>query len=261
MNVIRPERKLAPNVECFTSTRQGGLSSAPYESMNLAKHVNDTVANVEENRKRLHAFILNQTKHGTATHIHRPVYLTQCHSSRVADFDKSSDIDTQSYDAVISHRVGNPLLIMTADCLPIVIVDGHSPNQHQSEFRYAAIHAGWRGLADNIIAKTLASFDRPLNNPRVWIGPHICAKHFETGGDVVDQLSPYTQSVARNQQTQKYHVDLADIASQQMRQEGIKDIQVSQQCTYCNDILFSFRQAHHMKQADCGRMATVVLAY
>lgn len=270
MKVIFPARSLSQNALCFTTTRSLGKSKPPYDSFNLATHVGDNLDNVEHNRKALYHFTSSCLSNAVASEvlIHQnsvahftPLlpfhFLKQIHSSSVIEYSKFEHCDEPTQipaDAIFSNRLKTPLAVLTADCLPIVLVSN-------STDEYAAIHAGWKGMKAGIIENTIATFDASKNTISAWIGPAICQLHFEVGAEVAEQFAGYAQYIKRNIDTGKWHIDLPAIASQIIRDMGISDVQQSKICSYCCDDLYSFRQATHSKQLECGRMATVIVKY
>jgi YfiH family protein len=140
---------------------------------------------------------------------------------------------------------------MSADCLPIVIACGESG-------KIAAVHAGWRGLVGNFLAKVIACFEYPeaLN---VWLGPHISAANFEVSDAIVECFKPYSNAIMPQKQKGKYVVDLSEIALNQLASLGVMNVQVSPICTYANEDCFSHRRITHLGQLQTGRMATVVV--
>lgn len=265
MRYISPEQALCANVFCFTTTRTGGFSSGAYSSFNLAQHVGDQPEKVEKNRRALSQYLqtaivdeISSIREQTGdfplnkTHYKPLPFLTQVHSSNVLSADED-DISSTPCDGVYSRRVKQALVILTADCLPIILVSTQSNE-------IAAVHAGWKGLVNGVIENALARFSAPRESISVWIGPGICQKHFEVGEELLAKFSNYNAQIVSGE-GQKYHIDLAGIAETILQKQGVINIQRSNACTYCRDDLFSFRRSTHQGLSDCGRMATVVMRY
>ncbi|NQD80956.1 multi-copper polyphenol oxidoreductase, partial [Pseudomonas sp. CrR14] len=121
-------------VRACVTTRAGGVSSAPYDSFNLAAHVEDDPVAVAKNRQRL----LSQL--GC-----RPAWLQQVHGIDVAQADPEV---VEQADASWTATPGVACAVMTADCLPVLFCDSAGT-------RVAAAHAGWRGLAGGVLEATL----------------------------------------------------------------------------------------------------------
>lgn len=161
-------------VEAGISTRTGGCSTAPWNSLNLGDHVGDDPLAVATNRQRLAAHLKAQ-----------PVYLQQVHGTRAIPVPHAQAPSAQA-DACWSHAQGPTCAVMVADCLPIMLAGpGHTG--------VAAVHAGWRGLAGTqghgIIESLLAAWPAACTPQAraeltVWLGPCIGPQAFEVGPEV-----------------------------------------------------------------------------
>lgn len=138
---------------------------------------------------------------------------------------------------------------MTADCLPIVLCD-------QQGTEIAAIHAGWRGLAEGIVDNTVALLHSNPAQCLAWIGPAICGKCYATGSEVLDQfISRYPFAIqAFTQIEQQWYADLPKIATLILMELGIGTIHPSHVCTFeTNSQFYSYRRT-----AQTGRIATLI---
>lgn len=258
-----PKKELNSEVFCFTTSIQGGVSNDVYQSFNLGDHVGDNSKRVATNRHLLNAIIyqqiVNRNKNAGKSDeqdLAAIKWLPQGHSINIVDYNEvsllsSGDTSKHYIDGIDTSLSRTPLAIMTADCLPIVLACSQSG-------KIAAIHAGWRGLIDGILAKALARFEDPsvLN---VWIGPHISQDKFEVSMDIIDLFKPYEDAVKVSNRKDKYLVNLAQIACLQLTSLGIKNIEVSSVCTYANNNCFSYRRNTNNGQTQTGRMATVIV--
>jgi YfiH family protein len=137
-------------------------------------------------------------------------------------------------DGLISGQRGIGLVIRTADCLPVLLAD---PERNL----VAAIHAGWRGLLDGVIAAGLAELERAgARKPRAAIGPSICGKCYEIGDDLAE-LAGGQGRVVRRDQRGRALLDLADSAGRELEQAGVEVIWRSGECTAESGELFSWR--------------------
>lgn len=227
----------------FCTTRSGGVSSGALASLNLARHVRDDIANVDENRRRLAALLPGE-----------PVWLEQVHGVQVFDADAPGhDGQCPRADAALTTLPNRVLAIMTADCLPVVIcdVDGMA---------LGVAHAGWRGLAAGVLENLLAKLREKHPRAsvwRAWIGPAIGQPHFEVGADVLQafvQADPACrQFFAVGGQEGKWLADLPGLARYRLHRAGVNDVQASGHCTYAQaDLFYSYR-----RDAASGRMATL----
>ena len=143
---IEPQWPVPPNVRALSTTRCGGVSNAPWSSLNLGDHVNDNAVHVSENRRRLIA---------RAALPSAPQWLTQVHGSAVVELAANHRQTRQPprADAAYSATPGAICAVLTADCLPVLFADAAGRE-------VAAAHAGWRGLAGGVLEETLARFLR-----------------------------------------------------------------------------------------------------
>lgn len=235
-----PDWPVSDKVHGFSSQRQGGISVAPYRSLNLGSHVHDLPAAVKENRNRLKRFLKLPSE---------PCWLNQVHGNAVIRISKNGCKDIPEGDAAYTNCANTPLVIMTADCLPVLLASDDGQE-------LAAVHCGWRSLASDILAKVLAEFKTPKHQIHAWLGPAIGPKAFEVGEDVRASMlaqSPALDSAFHPQQA-KYLADIYLIASQQLRRHGVESISGGGECTFYqpNDY-FSYR-----RDGKTGRMATLI---
>jgi YfiH family protein len=255
----------------------GGVSVAPYASLNLGDHVGDSVAAVAENRRHLRA------EAGLPA---EPMWLTQVHGTRVVDLDAEVDFDAAAdldaapklnpparepfgpADAAFTRRRGRVCAILTADCLPLLLVA-------DSGDLVAAVHAGWRGLAGGVIEATVRAL-RTAPTSRVdptsrtapalgvaperlmaWLGPAIGPKHFEVGAEVREALLKDDLGAdgafvpnARG----RFMADLGELVRRRLAALGVRRVYGGDQCTYANpDRYFS-----HRRDGVTGRQATLI---
>ncbi len=160
-----------PGVGAVMTTRNGGVSSAPFESLNLRLQVGDDPIAVEANRE-----LLAQACGA------RPVYLDQVHGARVLRLGAADYAPTEPADASVTTEPGIACAVQDADCLPVLFA---APGARA----VGAAHAGWRGLAGGVLEATLAELCRAAGcAPRevqAWLGACIGPRHFEVGADVL----------------------------------------------------------------------------
>src|SRR5688572_1665332 len=143
MNVIKPNWPAPSHVKAYTTLRTGGVSIAPYHAFNLAEHVGDDNSHVQTNRSLLkkHLALPNE-----------PIWLEQTHSTIA--LPANSENRGKEADAAFTQQPQQICVVLTADCLPILLCDRKGTH-------VAAIHAGWRGLANGVIENTIAAMDFP----------------------------------------------------------------------------------------------------
>jgi hypothetical protein len=238
IETIAPGWQAPPGIEACCTTRRGGVSQAPYDQLNLGLHVGDRDADVEQNRKRLREELALPAE---------PNWINQTHSARVVTLEQEGNRDA---DAVITRERGRVAVVMTADCLPILLC-----NRDGSEV--AAIHAGWRGLHAGVIEATVAQMRSESLQIMSWIGPGISQSCFEVGEEVyaafIDSIAA-AQSCFSANRPGHWLCDLAGLAESVLRGLGIDAVTRSPYCSYRDDELFySYRRA-----PVSGRMASLI---
>jgi len=161
---IVPNWPAPDNVRAFQTTRQGGYSAAPYASLNLGTHVGDQPLIVARNRMLLAPLLPSE-----------PVWLNQVHGIAVADAGNAGCLPEA--DASFSTHHGAVCVVMTADCLPLLLCDDKGSV-------VGAAHAGWRGLCEGVIEATVQAMQVPASTLMAWLGPAIGPEKFEVGDEV-----------------------------------------------------------------------------
>ncbi len=254
------------------TTRAGGVSAAPFDSLNLGNHVQDRPADVLHNRQRLQSSI------GT-----RPVFLQQVHGVDVATINAQTPDGTLA-DACITTQPGVACTIMVADCLPLLFTD------RVGSFVGAA-HAGWRGLVGQggvgVLEAIYASF-RPLaqwniaraapesiaNDVLVWLGPCIGPAHFEVGAEVREAFMASQAGAAQHfqkiqpsaakpsGQPDKYLANLQALARDRLHALGITHLYgndgSNRWCTVANPSQFFSHRRDAVRLGSTGRMAACI---
>ena len=163
---ITPDWPAPPAVRVVTTTRSGGISRAPYASLNLAAGTGDAPAAVARNR----AMVVS------ALGLDRePCWLDQVHGPDVVRAARYATAPRA--DASVGDAGSPPCAVLTADCLPVVLCD-------TAGARIGIAHAGWRGLAGGVIERCVAAMERPAGELLAWLGPAIGAGSYEVGPEV-----------------------------------------------------------------------------
>lgn len=235
---IAPEWPAPPNIGAFSTTRLGGDSLTPFDGFNLAAHVEDDPLQVSANRNRL------RVETGLPD---EPCWLDQTHGIQTVQLDIDRNRDA---DAAVTRLPGKVAVVMTADCLPILLC-----NRDGSEV--AAVHAGWRGLQAGVIQSALDAMISNNQDLIAWIGPAITQPHFEVGDEVLEQFQQVLTGVENFfQQNRPGHwlCDLAGLARQVLEQHEVAAVFSDPHCSYRDEELFySYRRA-----SPTGRMATLI---
>ena len=216
----------------YTNNTQG-FSKEKYSKFNLADNVGDKHLAVEKNRNLFKSYLNADIK-----------WLRQNHTNIVKSFD---EYNGDFCDAIITDKPRQACLVLTADCLPIILFD-------KKMTKVAAIHAGWRGLSKGILEVALKDF---VGLELVaWFGPCISANFYEVGSDVYDKFIEQHQTFGqafRSKSEDKYLFDMKLVARQILNDSHCFDIVDSGLCTYSNKRFYSYR-----KEGVTGRQATFV---
>ena len=239
---------LAERIGAVSTTRHGGVSPPPFESLNLGFHVGDEGENVETNRRIMHKAV--EDRYGDALSF---CWLSQVHGTTVVDAkDIARTEEPVEADASISRSAGLACVVMTADCLPVLLCDRQATV-------VAAAHAGWRGLADGIVEHTVEAMDVDPTQIIAWLGPAIGPDVFEIGAEVRDIFLEADSGAEHCFGPSPFHddhwvADLYELARRRLRYMGIEEIFGGGRCTYTNEEhFFSYR-----RDGNTGRMATAI---
>jgi YfiH family protein len=251
VQILRPEWPAPPKVHAAFTLRSGGVSAAPFDSLNLGAHVGDQAAAVAENRRRVRTRLSLPEE---------PAWLEQVHGVEVVDLDGATPAagatlhapaaGMPAADAVVSRRAGRVCVVQVADCLPVLLTarDGSA---------VAAAHAGWRGLAAGVLEVTVKRLAVEPRELLAWLGPAVGAAHFEVGAEVrqafLAQDAAAADAFAANTRG-RWQCDLAGLARRRLARLGIGAVFGGQWCTYGEaSRFFSYR-----RDGRCGRMAALI---
>ncbi len=159
-------------------------------------------------------------------------WLRQIHS---ADVVAARPGDNGQGDALVTRRRQLALAVVTADCVPVLLAGGEW---------IAAVHAGWRGLAQSILLSALERLRADSDPVTAWIGPAIGPCCYEVGHDVAEQVRAASgDGVVRDGQRGRPHLDLVAAAVAQLERRGVADVHAVEACTRCDESrLFSYRR-------------------
>ena len=239
-----PNWPAPPSVSCAITLRSGGVSKEPFLSNNLATHVGDDFLSVKINRERLRKQLSLPEE---------PRWLHQLHSSRVIH---SSDISKDNRaDGTVSKTRGEVCVFLTADCVPILLCNRNGD-------QVAAIHAGWRGLASEIIKSAVRMFQDPIGDIMAYLGPAIGPSAYPVGQDVLESFlagvdskdSEAAIAQAFSPHQDRYLANLYLLARLKLKASGIEEIYGGDFCTWTDkNQFYSFR-----RDAKTGRNASLI---
>ncbi|MBL7805707.1 MAG: peptidoglycan editing factor PgeF [Saprospiraceae bacterium] len=231
-----------PGLIAGESTRHGGVSRAPYYSLNLGKSTDDHPERVAENRRLFAA--------AAGFDLAAQAWSYQVHGDRIRLVTEPGG--AEGYDAMISATPGIVLSVTVADCVPVLIYDPENR-------AFAAVHAGWRGTAFELVSKTLAAMSEAFGTRGAdcfaFIGTCIDECSFEVGEDVAQHFSsPFKRFDAL---TGKFFVDLKKANAAQLMEAGLPEgqIGISPYCTVRNNADYF---SHRADKGTTGRMLSVI---
>ena len=228
-----------PGIKAVTTTRLGGVSTEPYDALNLGDHVADDLLAVQKNR----ALLTQQL--GLKT---MPIWLTQVHGTRVVAQDKP--VSNLEADAIWSNKKGQACAVLTADCLPVLIAS-------QDGQYVAAAHAGWRGLANGVLETSIAALPVVAEALVAWLGPAIGPSVYEVGDEVrntfIADLPESDEAFIRTDSG--WLANLYLLAHLRLKRLGIAGVTGGQYCTFSEpELFYSYRR----DGARSGRMASLI---
>lgn len=179
----------------------------------------------------------------------QPLWLKQVHGDRILK-PEAENADNEA-DGCYTDRYGVVCAVLTADCIPLLLCD-------QDGAEVSAVHAGWRGLCNGVIGQALGYFARPPATIMAWLGPHICARHYEVGGEVrercLDVFGPKAHIAFTATRPDHWQADLAQLAGLALAVRGVTRLYRSGLCTYERaDLLYS-----HRRDRNAGRFASLI---
>ncbi|MDE2050667.1 MAG: peptidoglycan editing factor PgeF [Gammaproteobacteria bacterium] len=240
--LILPDWPAPPGVRAAFTLRTGGVSRPPFDTFNVAAHVQDDSRAVAENRARLRASLELPAE---------PAWLEQVHGNRAVDLDRQTSLDSLGpADAVVTRDPGKVCVIQVADCMPVLFAaaDGSA---------VGAAHAGWRGLAGGVLEAAVRAMNTPPAQLLAWMGPAIGQAHFEVGEEVraafLQADAGAAAAFAANARG-RWQSDLEFLARRRLGALGVTRIYGGGWCTYADPRkFFSYR-----RDGRCGRMAALI---
>ena len=241
--LVPPAFERAGFFAAFTE-RTGGVSRAPYESLNLGLRTDDRPADVVANRRRV-IEALQIPPFATGQQVHGASVVRLGAKRAAAGFEDAAEA-VPEVDVLSVTQPSLPVAVLVADCLPIALA---APTEH----RLVVVHAGWRGLASGILGRALAQFEA-TRGLLAAIGPAIGPCHYEVGEDVALAVAAGSEAGAvTERRDDRLFLDLAGTAAKVLRRAGIRRIDRADLCTADHpDRFFS-----HRREGETGRQALV----
>ncbi|MBO9535103.1 peptidoglycan editing factor PgeF [Herbaspirillum sp.] len=245
MELLIPEWNAPANIGALTTLRAGGYSADPYGDgegglgLNLGAHVEDDPALVAKNRALLRRLLPRE-----------PAWLSQVHGTAVADAATAQP--GEQADGCVSTAAGAVCVMMTADCLPVLLCD-------RAGTVVGAAHAGWRGLAAGVLENTVAAMRaRGAQEVMAWLGPAIGPERFEVGAEVREVFVRHDAAADAAfrgvvGKPGKYLADIYRLARLRLQAAGVADISGGGLCTVGDTRFYSYR-----RDKATGRMASLI---
>jgi YfiH family protein len=215
------------------------VSEDDYESFNLATHVGDAPEAVRVNRRRLRDALRLRRE---------PAWLNQVHGIAVIEA-KEFEVPPGA-DAAFTFEHGQPCVVMTADCLPVLLCD-------RAGTRVAAAHAGWRGLVGGVLGVTVKALNVDPSELIAWLGPAIEQNAFEVGSEVREQFlarDPENHVAFSANDRGRWQADLYELARRELARLGVSKVYGGGfRCFADSERFFSYR-----RNPRTGRMATLI---
>jgi polyphenol oxidase len=226
-----------PDARVAFTTRLGGVSARPYESLNLAILTGDRRGDVRENRHRV--------ARALGLEPDRVVIGRQVHGAEVATHDDAPEYsayadpgpDLPAVDGHATGRAGVAPLVMVADCLPVAV---------SGPGGVAMLHCGWRGMAAGIVENGVGT----VGAVTAAVGPAIGPCCYEVGDEVLERLEDLGEGISDGRM-----LDLREVARRLLARAGVEQVEVTELCTKCNPELF---YSHRRDGERTGRQAGLV---
>lgn len=249
INWIEPSWVVSQQVKAFCTTRHGGVSKSPFNTLNLGLNAGDDSVDVLHNRGILRSHLPTE-----------PLWLKQTHGVTVSTPASRNASTGKPFeaDAAVTNIPNEVLAILTADCMPVLFAS-------KSGGVIGAAHAGWRGLSGGVLENTLKEMLSlsPGLSPKdivVWMGPAIGPTAFEVGEDVLQAFAPQGQDILAKAFSPitgspgKHLANLYPLARERLHSLGINQIDGGDFCTFNDsDRFFSYR-----RDKETGRFASLI---
>ena len=243
-DALKPDWSAPDRVRALSTTRAGGVSGRPWDSLNLGSHVEDNPDNVQQNRLRLaESADLTSERIG---------WLNQVHGTDVVELTPDNVGQIAKADASYTRHPGIACAILTADCLPVVLSDSEGTV-------VGAAHCGWRSLCGGVIENLVSAMAVAPETLQAWLGPAIGPDSFEVGPEVRDAFLEHDPTAARafkaeGARSGRFMADIYALATLRLNHLGVSSLTGGGHCTVRDsDRFFSYR-----RDGQTGRMATLV---
>ena len=248
LECIRPRQPLGGAIQALSTTRQGGVSRAPYAALNLGDHVGDDPLAVAENRRRLLAAAPGCT---------RIQWLRQVHGRQCVHASAATAQTVPEADAAWTDEPGLGLAVLTADCVPVVVCAPRSGI-------VGVAHAGWRGLVGGVLEALLEALPVPATELVAWLGPAIGPEDYQVDAPLVAAIGALSdgerllrQAVVPDAVPERWRLDLFALTVALWTRAGVGRVESERISTFADLRCYSHRRAAAAR-TETGRLATLV---
>ena len=258
-SLIIPQWQTSSNVGAVMTTRKGGVSAPPFDSLNFGDNTSDNPHSIVQNKQYLQTWV-KSCNHNCEIPL---AFLDQVHGTHILNLDDSetrqaviSGVQPQA-DASYTMQAGMACVVRGADCMPVLF---------SAPGIVAAVHAGWRGLASGIIEKTVALLTEKTScapeQIHAWLGPCIGPDVFEVGSEVRDAFVTHSEenqlAFKAPHTSNKWLANLSMLAQFTLKRSAVKNVCVDARCTYENEHLFFSYRRDQARLGGTGRMAACI---
>lgn len=243
-SALKPPWSSPGRVRAISTTRAGGVSGRPWHSLNLGDHVEDNPEHVQENRRKLAGSVgLDDDRIG---------WLNQVHGTEVVELSTDNVRKVPCADASYTRHPGIACAILTADCLPVVLVDCDGEV-------VGAAHCGWRSLCGGVLENLVRAMGVAPEKLQAWFGPAIGPGSFEVGPEVRAAFLDHDAEAVCAFDTEgarpgHFMADIYALAALRLTHLGVYSVTGGGLCTVQDsNRFFSYRRA-----GKTGRMATLI---
>lgn len=232
---------MSVHIRRVTTTRAGGVSSAPFDTFNLGDHVGDDPAAVKANRARLAAAI--------GLPDDSVVWMNQVHGDRIEVVDGPRDTAVDNSDGLVTNTRRLALAVLTADCVPVLLADARAGV-------ISAVHAGRVGAQHGVVARaveTMLELGAQAGDISALLGPAVSGRNYEVPAAMADEVEAALPGSRTTTAAGTPGLDLRAGIACQLRDLGVTSIEIDQRCTVADTTLFS-----HRRSAPTGRLASLV---
>ncbi|MDX1559719.1 MAG: peptidoglycan editing factor PgeF [Marinobacter sp.] len=243
-DALKPDWSAPDKVRAISTTRAGGVSGRPWNSLNLGSHVEDNPDHVQQNRRRL--------AESTGLKSERIGWLNQVHGTDVVELTPDNVGQIAKADASYTRHPGIACAILTADCLPVILADRKGTVA-------GAAHCGWRSLCGGVIENLVSEMAVAPETLQAWLGPAIGPDSFEVGPEVREAFLEHDPEAAHafkaeGARSGHFMADIYALAILRLNHLGVSTVTGGGLCTVQeSDRFFSYR-----RDGQTGRMATLV---